>query len=129
MKAKFAPTGTKEDEPRARRLVSITRSKPINVTGRTSIMQLAAIIQKCQVFISSDSAPMHLAAYSGVPFVALFGPTDPKRHLEPHSRHRIIYKKLKCSPCYKPKCSHLSCMKKIDVEEIVGAATELLKEE
>ncbi len=120
-------TGTKEDAIYARRVRMLTRSKPFDITGRTSVMQLAAVIKKCQVFITSDSAPMHIALFCQVAFVALFGPTSPKRHLQPNGRYRVICKQLKCSPCYKPKCGDPICMRKITPEEVFVAVKELLK--
>ena len=117
----------KEDSAYAKKVLMLTRSKPFDITGRTSIMQLAAIIRKCQCFITSDSAPMHMACLCGIPFVALFGPTNPKRHLQPNGKCRVIYKGLKCSPCYKPKCNDPICMKRITPEEIIVAVEELIK--
>ena len=126
-KIRIIITGAKEDSLYAKRVLMLTRSKPFDITGRTSVMQLAAVIKKCQVFITSDSAPMHIATLCGVPFVALFGPTSPKRHLQPNGKYRVIHKKLKCSPCYKPKCSNPICMEKITPEEVAAAVGELLK--
>jgi len=122
-------TGTKDDEEDAATILSMARSKPINATGRTTIMQLAAIVQKCRVFISSDSAPMHLAAYLGIPYVAIFGPTDYKRHLQPAGRYSLIYKRLKCAPCYKPRCHHKRCMERISPEEVATAVKNLLRQD
>lgn len=122
-------TGTKQDTPYAKNALMLMRSKPFDITGKTNIMQLAAVIKRCRVFITSDSAPMHIAYFCAVPFVALFGPTDPKRHLQPNVKHRLIYKGLKCSPCYKPRCKNALCMERITPEEVVSAVYELLKEE
>jgi len=124
---RIAITGTKEDSMYAKRVLMLTHSKPFDITGRTSVMQLAAVIKKCQVFITSDSAPMHITTLCGVPLVALFGPTNPKRHLQPNSRYRVICKKLKCSPCYKSKCNDPICMRSITPEEVAFAVKELLK--
>jgi len=121
-------TGSKEDAPYARKISMLTRSKPLNVTGKTTIMELAALIKHCKVFVTSDSAPMHLASFLRVPFVAMFGPTDPKRHLQAEGDYRLIYKKLKCSPCYNSKCKNRICMDSITPEEVSVAITELLKE-
>jgi len=120
-------TGTKEDKSEAKRLQMLSRSKPLDITGKTNIMQLAAVIKKCNLFITPDSAPLHIAALLGVPFVALFGPTDPKRHLMPYGDHKVIYKKMRCVPCYKSKCSTKKCMEKISPEEVQTAVLELLK--
>jgi len=126
-KMRVVITGTKLDMPLAKRLLMLTRGKPLNLTGKTSIMQLAAVVQRCNAFITPDSGPMHIAALLGIKFVALFGPTDPKRHLEPCADYRIIYKKAKCSPCYRSKCSDMKCMESITPEEIVTAVKELLE--
>jgi lipopolysaccharide heptosyltransferase II len=120
-------TGTKEDSDGAKKIISLSRSKPFDITGKTNIMQLIAFIKRCDVFITSDSAPMHIAAFCGIPVVALFGPTDPKRHIQDNGRFSLIYKKLKCSPCYKPHCSHASCMKSISPEEVFQATRGILK--
>jgi len=120
-------TGTKEETEEAKRIQILSRSKPLDFTGKSNIMQLAAVIKKCRVFITPDSAPLHIAAFLGVPFVALFGPTDPKRHLMPYGEHSVIRKDIRCAPCYKPKCSHKKCMQKIMPEEVQAAVMELLK--
>lgn len=121
-------TGSKEDTPFASKISMLTRSKPLNVTGKTTLMELAALIKHCRVFVTSDSAPMHLASFLKIPFVAIFGPTDPKRHLQAEGEYRLIYKKPKCSPCYNSKCKNRICMDEITPEEVSVAITELLKE-
>jgi lipopolysaccharide heptosyltransferase II len=121
-------TGTKKDRPQLKKLSLLAKSKYIDIAGKTTIMQLAAIIQKCDVFVTPDSAPMHIASSLGVPFVALFGVTDPTRHLEPGLKYRVIYKGVKCSPCYRPRCSNLRCMKEISAEEVAKAVIELIGE-
>jgi lipopolysaccharide heptosyltransferase II len=125
--------GTKEDSAEAKKIISASKSKPFDITGRTDIMQLAAFIKKCDVFISGDSAPMHIASMCKVPFIGLFGPTDPGRHLQysltgPAQTHKVIYKKLKCSPCYKRDCRHLSCMKDITAEEVFSNVKKMLED-
>ena len=46
--------------------------------GYTDILQLTALIKRCNLFVGTDSGPMHLAVAQGVPTVALFGPTSPE---------------------------------------------------
>ncbi|MCK5306693.1 MAG: lipopolysaccharide heptosyltransferase II [Candidatus Omnitrophica bacterium] len=114
-------TGGSEDKEEAERFAALTKSKPIIACGKTSFMQLAALIKRCRVIVTSDSAPMHVAAALKVPFVALFGPTDPKRHVASADKCTVIYKRPKCGPCYKPKCDIMKCMKSIGVEEVAKA--------
>jgi ADP-heptose:LPS heptosyltransferase len=128
-KIRVAITGTRHDRPEADKVQRLSRSKPLNLAGKTNIMQLAAVIQSCKVYITPDSAPMHIASLSKTPFVAIFGPTDPKRHLEPLGSHRIIYKKPRCAPCYKPDCKSRRCIDNITAEEIASSVMQLLKEQ
>ncbi len=122
-------TGSPEDAPLAERLINLTRHKPINAVGRTSITELIALARRCRVFISSDSAPMHIAASVHTPLVALFGPTDPKRHLVPPARYQVFWKEIHCSPCYLRSCPiGLICMKKIGVQEVLDSVLYFVKE-
>lgn len=105
-----------------------TEVDPINAVGRTTISQLISLVKRCSVIVSGDSSPMHIAAALNVPFVALFGPTDPKRHLPAAGSYELIYKDLECSPCYRGRCSKKhKCMKEISTEEVFNAVMELSK--
>jgi len=121
-------TGTEKDAPQANTLMSCAKNiKIINACGKTTINQLACLIKKCAVYVSSDSAPLHIAASMATPFVALFGPTDPARHLPPAKDYVLIKKDLSCSPCYKANCKNNKCMQAISVEEVLTAIEKLLK--
>ncbi|OGW80385.1 MAG: lipopolysaccharide heptosyltransferase II [Omnitrophica bacterium RIFCSPHIGHO2_02_FULL_51_18] len=121
-------TGTPEDIPLTNELFRLTKHKPIHAVGRTSISELIALVRRCQVFVSSDSAPMHVAASVDVPLVAIFGPTDPKRHLVPPSRYQVFWKEVHCSPCYLRNCPiGLICMKKIGVQEVLDAVCHFVE--
>ncbi len=122
-------TGSPEDAPLAEELMGQTRNKPINAVGRTSVTELIALVKRCHVFISSDSAPMHVASAVDVPLLAIFGPTDPKRHLVAPSRHQVFWKEVHCSPCYLRSCpiGHI-CMNKITVQEILDAVLHYVSE-
>ncbi len=114
-------TGMEKDKPLAQKLMSLTKAKPAIFVGKTDLLQLAALIQRCKVFITPDSAPMHVAAAMKTPFIAFFGPTDSKRHAPPSKNKIILNKKLTCTPCYKPHCKILThaCLKEITPEEVM----------
>jgi lipopolysaccharide heptosyltransferase II len=121
-------TGTQNDIPYADSLVnSVKNTKLINACGRTSINQLACLIKKCSVYISADSSPLHVAASVNTPFVAIFGPTDPRRHLPPANNYVLIKKDIPCSPCYKAKCKSKKCTELITPQEVLGAIEKLIK--
>ena len=97
----------------------------INLVGKTSILQLGALLERCEMCLTCDSGPMHIAAAVGTPTVALFGPTDPVRHRPYSNGHEVVEKSVSCRPCYKRTCQrqdtlHL-CMKEISIGEVVNA--------
>jgi len=126
--ARIVLLGSKQDLSEAKAIRSAAKSKPVLSTGKTDLMKLTALIKKCSLIITSDSAPMHIAASMGVRFIALFGPTDPNRHIAPYDKATIIKKNIDCSPCYKPTCwKDLKCMRSISVNEVVEAVGKYLE--
>lgn len=121
-------TGAEKDSAFANTLINNLKNiKIINACGKTTVNQLACLIKRCGVFISSDSAPLHVAAAVNTSFIALFGPTDPKRHLPPAKDYIVIRKDLSCVPCYKSKCKTKKCMELIEPQEVLEAIDKLLK--
>ena len=122
-------TGTAQEAAMAKVLTKKTRSKPIIACGQTNVGELIALVKRCHVFVTSDSAPLHIASAVGTPFVALFGPTDPRRHVEaPQGPFSVLWKEVKCSPCYLKKCpiGHM-CMKQISQDEVLSRVQGLLQ--
>ena len=99
--------------------LSLMKEKAI--VARTGIKELAAISRRCKLFIGNDTGPMHVAAASGTPVIALFGPADPQRSRPWGSEHVVIKEDLSCSPCSKRICKELTCMKSITVEDVLQA--------
>ncbi len=121
-------TASEKEMDLANDLAKMTNNKVINAADRTTVTQLAALIKRCKVYITSDSAPMHIASSMGANFIALFGPTDPRRHFEPTDRGVIIKKELTCSPCYKASCKKIRCMESIGVNEVFKLVMERIKQ-
>ena len=98
--------------------------------GQTNLMELACVVKRCRVFLAQDSSVLHVAAAVGTPTVALFGPTDARRHLPPNFLGTVIQKEVFCSPCYSTRCRTIThaCMKRIQVEEVLQAVLALLAE-
>lgn len=102
----------------------------LNLIGKTSLTDLISVIKRLDLLITGDSAPLHVASAVGVKTLALFGPTDPKRHLPPGSGIRSMTKSLPCQPCYSGICKNpttLECLKKISVEEVYDTAENMLR--
>ena len=99
----------------------------INFIGETTLDQLISLIKRLDVIVTPDSAPMHIAAATGTRIVALFGPTDPKRHAPPSNDIKILSRDIKCSPCYKRACINrdtMVCLKNIGVNEVFDTIVE-----
>jgi lipopolysaccharide heptosyltransferase II len=122
-------TGENKDKSLGRKLIAKARAKPASFIGKTSIMQLAALIKHCRVYISPDSAPLHVAASMQVPIIAFFGPTDARRHMPPGDKNVVLHKPMKCSPCYSGVCkikTH-ACMNEILPEEVARKVIQFIK--
>lgn len=99
-----------------------------NLAGRTSLRQLAAVIGRCDMMVSGDTGPLHVATLIGTPTVSVYGPTSPRR-TGPYGRgHLVLYKELPCSPCNRrPTCNgRVDCMKQITPEDVIDAVTQVL---
>jgi len=116
--------GPGEDEI-IEKVVSLMREKAIIV--KASIKELAAFSRKCKLFVGNDTGPMHVAAASGTPVIALFGPADPQRSRPWGRDHVVIKKDLPCSPCSRVVCKELICMESITVEDVLQAVQSQLK--
>jgi len=101
-------------------------SLPAHVACPTSLMELSALFRKCDLYVGGDTGPMHLACFSELPAVVIYGPTDPRVNAPyPHSLHRIVRVDLPCSPCRDKTCQRLDCMKQI-TPDMVFNETALL---
>ena len=112
---------------------SIAReSGALDWSGRTDLAQLKALMGRLALFVTNDSGPMHLAAASGVPTLAIFGPTTRELGFFPYGAgHRVVEADLACRPCSlhgTKNCprDHFLCMRLIMVDEVFAQALEML---
>lgn len=99
----------------------------INLAGKTSLRELVALINACNVFLTNDSGPMHIAAALQVPLLALFGSTNDVK-TGPYGSGIVIHKHVECSPCYKRVCPiDFRCMTRIGVDEVYNKLQQLIQ--
>jgi heptosyltransferase-2/heptosyltransferase-3 len=72
--------------------------RSIDVSG-VSLVETAALLSRCDLLVSGDTGPMHLAHAVGTPTVAIFGPSDPRRYAPRGLRDRVVRVDLPCAPC------------------------------
>jgi heptosyltransferase-2 len=99
------------------------RRPPIDLTGKTAIADLPALLSLCHLFIGNDSGAMHVAAAVGLPIVGVFGPTDPNGTAPVTTRCSIVQQKAYCSPCFLRRCpTDHRCMTAITADMVEAAA-------
>ena len=76
----------------------------IDLTGKTQIAELPALLSRCTAFLGNDSGAMHVAAAVGLPVVAVFGPTDPFGTAPVTPRCTVVQERPYCSPCFLRRC-------------------------
>lgn len=95
-------------------------SNVINLAGLTSLRELMAWISLCDLFLTNDSGPMHIAAALKTPLIAIFGSTN-EVATGPYQHGVVIHKHVSCAPCYLRKCPiDFRCMNTIEVDEVIS---------
>lgn len=104
-------------------------NRAIDATGRTTVLQLAALLEQCDLLITNDTGPMHVACAVGTPVVSIFGSTNPLTTSPLGPDSVVLRYPVACSPCLKRECpeGHHRCMLSISVDEVAGAVLNLLK--
>jgi heptosyltransferase-2 len=127
-KAKILLFGAPGDKQFLEGLAHKIGPNAVNMAGKTNLIQLAACLKQCNLFITNDSGPMHLAAALETPLLAFFGPTD-WESTSPVGKGKIkvLRHPVDCSPCLMRECPrNHECMSLISVEEAFSSAVTLL---
>ncbi len=131
--ARVVVLGAREDADLARAIHEATGGAAIDATGHLSLLASTALLERCVLLVTNDSAPQHLASAAGTPTLAIFGPTVPGfgfGPLAPTSR-AVGHTALSCRPCHPhgpPACplGHWRCMRELGAEEIHEIALSML---
>ena len=120
--------GNEKDRVIGQEIQHLSESKLVSLMGRTSVLELAALMKRCGLFVGNDGGPMHIAAAVGCPVLAIFGPTDPGIWGPRGDCVKVVYRGLDCDSCFLPGClrGEESCMKLISVDEVYSAAIGML---
>ncbi len=115
--------GGPDDRERAEFIASQCSPRPLIAAGETSLGGTAALLQRCDVLVTSDTGPMHMAVGVGTPVVAVFGPTSVTKFRPFTKRSRVLYHAEPCADCTTP-CTHT-----VTPDEAVEAALQLVARE
>lgn len=132
-KARIILVGGHEDGWLVEKIALLMKTRPILAAGRLTLKQLAGVMEQCQLFVTNDSGPLHLAMAMKTPTIAIFGPTTTNLGFGPYGESfRVVEKTgLSCRPCGKhggQRCplKSFDCMKGITSDDVILAARELV---
>ncbi|HEY1372597.1 MAG TPA: lipopolysaccharide heptosyltransferase II [Candidatus Binatia bacterium] len=131
--ARVVVFGGPDDRQIAEQVVRLAACGAVSVAGRLSLGELAAAIDRCKVFITNDSGPMHIAVARDVPVVAIFCATTPALGFYPYSSRAVVVEKdLPCRPCgthggLRCPLGTDACMRLIRPEDVLMGVERLLE--
>lgn len=115
---------------------SAMRVEPIDLTGTTTLAELADVISQCDLYIGTDSGVMHIAASTGTSVLAIFGPSNHEAWspYAPDSKTVVVRSAPECSPCsyvghgvgLREGCAARTCMRMITAQNVIEATEKLL---
>jgi ADP-heptose:LPS heptosyltransferase len=118
------------DRERSRRVADACPGA-VDLTGETTVGEIAAVARRAELCVTNNSGPMHLAVSLARPVVCVFGPTDPV-WIGPDGRpDAVVRDDLPCSPCYLRKVSHCAharaCMTNVTAAMVIDRAEQVLR--
>jgi len=116
-------TGSGAELPAVERVAELMREKPIVICGQLNLPQMAALLERCSLYVGNDTGPMHIAAAVGTPTVSVFSARDfPERWRPCGHGHMVLRRDAPCSPCFKEICDRdLVCLKAIEEKDVLAA--------
>ena len=92
--------GGPTEQALARAVTALCDAPLVDLVGNTSLPELVALLHDCDLLVTGDSGPMHIACAVRTPVVALHGPTDPGLSGPTDPSALILWRRLWCAPCY-----------------------------
>ncbi len=121
--------GSAPEMPLAAEIAAAMGRRAVDLSGRTTVRELMALLSLCSFLVTNDSGPMHIAAALRVPQVAIFGPTDWRATSPWTPLAKIVRVDVDCSPCRRRECDRgHECMVGVTAEMVVSAARTLQAE-
>lgn len=119
--------GDAADQPIVHEVRAKMAYPSLDMTGRTTLRQLAALFARMSLVVTNDSACLHLAGASGAPVVAVFGPTDPVKYGPRGAGDAVVRLGLICSPCERALCPYgHECLQTLSPGAVLAAAKRAL---
>jgi heptosyltransferase II len=117
--------GSQGEAAVARAVSEFSRSSLIDLTGKTDLESVTAILSVADLFVSNDMGLTHIAGAVGTPTVVIFGPTNPITTRPFAANASVVREDVECSPCMLRECpiDH-RCMTRITVDDVIESIIE-----
>ncbi|HEV2125358.1 MAG TPA: lipopolysaccharide heptosyltransferase II [Chloroflexota bacterium] len=130
--ARILVVGHGADAPIARQMRLSMKHPSVDLVGQTTVGQLAALLQRCHLYVGNDSLPLHLSVAVGTPVLGIFGPTDPAINGPYNAPGTALVDEGACSqnraftPGPLQACPNCACIERVTVDQARYAAARLL---
>jgi lipopolysaccharide heptosyltransferase I len=125
----FAILGGVQDRALGETIARVAPKRCLDLTGALSLLEMVEWIRICELMVSNDTGPMHVAAALGKPVIALFGPTEPRRTGPYAQLKNVLQLNIPCVPCLKSRCHYspaLACLRDLTPSAVFGAVADHL---
>ncbi len=126
---RFAILGGRDDQAIGQSIATASPGSCLNLCGQTSLPEMIEWVRRCELMVTNDTGPMHVAAALGKPMVALFGPTEPRRTGPYRQLDDVLRMDLPCSPCLSHRCHFArpnECLKTISPQMVRARVHKIL---
>jgi len=126
---RFAVLGGKDEQSLAETVCGAVPDRCLNLAGQTSLPEMIEWLRRCDLIVTNDTGPMHVAAALGRPVIGMFGPTEPRRTGPYRQLENVIQHRLPCVPCFKSRCAwhnQMECLSAIAPSAVVKFARRQL---
>ncbi|HUP90759.1 MAG TPA: lipopolysaccharide heptosyltransferase II [Solimonas sp.] len=119
--------GSAKERELGEHIRQLSSDAAVNLCGQTALVDLVDLIAQCRAVVCNDSGPLHIAAATGVPVVAIYGSSTPD-HTPPLTEAKAVhYLRLECSPCFERTCKfgHYDCLFRIEPHAVRASLRKL----
>ncbi len=125
----IAVVGSSAESPVCGLVASDIGKGAVDLSGKTTLMEVACILSRSRLVICNDSGLMHLAAAVGARLVALFGSTDPVATGPVSQSAKVLTGSAHCAPCFLRECpTDLECFQDLGVDTVLEACVKTLED-
>lgn len=125
---KIVLIGANEDQKAEKEILKKSTVPLLSLVGSLNLREVKELISRSSLIVGPDSGPMHIAASTSTPIIALFGPTLPAHFAPWQTRAFVIEKELDCRPCKQRRCIYedFRCLRSIKPEEVYEACLRFI---